>query len=196
MRKYQDIISELIVTCLFVGKIKIAPGTWGSLAAFPIIYTIGYLIINTGFLIPIQGFSYVEQRFITIFVVLFIFIAILSIVGIIASNHYMSKNKVHDPGEIVIDEVVGQMLTCALTLISVVFVYNSKLGKIYNNSTIDLFCFFLLPFFLFRICDIIKPWPIRWVDNNVKGGLGVMLDDFVAAIMASVLQYAIIFTII
>lgn len=196
MSKYQNLLVELIVTCFFIGKIKFAPGTWGSLVAFPIIYTIDYIIINTGFLIPIQGFSYVEQRFVTIFVMLFISIAILSIIGIIASNHYMKTHNIHDPKEIVIDEVVGQMLTSTLTLISVVFVYNSETGKIYNSGAIDFVCFFLLPFTLFRLCDIIKPWPIGWMDKNIHGGLGVMLDDVAAAIMASVLQYAIIFTII
>ena len=102
----------------------------------------------------------------------------------------------HDPSEIVIDEVVGQMLTSALTMISVVFVYNSELGKTYNSGVIDFMCFFLLPFVLFRACDIIKPWPINWMDKKIKGGIGVMVDDIAAAFMAAVLQYAIIFTII
>lgn len=196
MSKYQNILVELIVTCFFIGKIKFAPGTWGSLFAFPIIYTIDYIIINTGFLIPIQDFLYVEQRFVTIFAVHFLAIAILSLVGIVTSNKYMRLHDLHDPKEIVIDEVVGQMLTSTLTLISVVFVYNSEIGKKFNSTTIDFVCFFLLPFVLFRICDIIKPWPIGWIDTNIKGGLGVMLDDIAAAIMASVLQYAIIFAII
>lgn len=196
MDKYKNILSELIVTCFFIGKIKIAPGTWGSLAAFPIIYLIDYIIINTTFLLPIQGFSYVEQRFVTIFVILFASIAILSIIGVIASNHYMKQHKMHDAPEIVIDEVVGQMLTSMLTMVSVVFVYNSEIGKHYSSFVIDLMCFFILPFGLFRACDIIKPWPIKWLDKNVKGGFGVMIDDIAAAIMASVLQYAIIFTVI
>jgi len=196
MSKYKDILSEIIVTCFFVGRIKFAPGTWGSLLAFPIIYTIDYIIVKGAFLVPIAGFSYVEQRFITIFVAIFAVIGILTIVGVIASNYYMKKNRVHDPGEIVIDEVVGQMLTSALTMISVVFVYNSELGKTYTNGAIDFVCFFLLPFVLFRICDIIKPWPINWMDKNIKGGLGVMVDDIAAALMASVLQYAVVFSVI
>jgi phosphatidylglycerophosphatase A len=108
----------------------------------------------------------------------------------------MKKHNKHDPSEIVIDEVVGQMLTSALTMISIVFVYNSELGKHYTSEMIDFTCFFLLPFVLFRACDIIKPWPINWMDKNIKGGVGVMLDDIAAAFMASVLQYAIIFAAI
>ena len=193
MDKYKNILSELIVTCFFIGKIKVAPGTWGSLVAFPIIYLIDYIIINTAFLLPIQDFSYVERRFVTIFFILFVSIAILSVIGIIAINHYMKQHQTHDAPEIVIDEVVGQMLTCMLTMISVVFVYNSDMGKYYNSGLIDFMCFFILPFGLFRACDIIKPWPIKWLDENVKGGFGVMIDDIAAAIMAAVLQYAIIF---
>jgi len=42
----------------------------------------------------------------------------------------------------------------------------------------------LLGFVLFRVFDIAKPWPIRWVDRRVTGGLGIMLDDLIAAIPA------------
>jgi len=38
---------------------------------------------------------------------------------------------------------------------------------------------------LFRLLDIVKPWPIKWLDRNLKGGVGVMLDDVVAGIMAA-----------
>ncbi|MCY4183431.1 MAG: phosphatidylglycerophosphatase A [Gammaproteobacteria bacterium] len=38
---------------------------------------------------------------------------------------------------------------------------------------------------LFRLLDIVKPWPIKWLDRNLKGGVGIMLDDVVAGIMAA-----------
>lgn len=44
----------------------------------------------------------------------------------------------------------------------------------------------LLGFLLFRAFDILKPWPIRWLDKQLKGGFGVMLDDLVAGVFASV----------
>ncbi|KAJ6645078.1 Aspartokinase [Pseudolycoriella hygida] len=47
-----------------------------------------------------------------------------------------------------------------------------------------------------RFFDIIKPWPINWLDANIKGGIGIMLDDIAAAIFASVIHYAITFTLI
>lgn len=42
---------------------------------------------------------------------------------------------------------------------------------------------------LFRIADILKPWPVSWADRNVKGGLGVMLDDVLAAAYAGSALY-------
>jgi phosphatidylglycerophosphatase A len=44
-----------------------------------------------------------------------------------------------------------------------------------------------LGFILFRIFDIVKPWPIKWIDQKVQGGLGIMLDDVLAAVFASAL---------
>jgi phosphatidylglycerophosphatase A len=44
----------------------------------------------------------------------------------------------------------------------------------------------VLGFVLFRIFDILKPWPIRWIDQSVKGGLGIMLDDVLAGVFAAI----------
>ena len=46
-------------------------------------------------------------------------------------------------------------------------------------------------FLLFRLFDIWKPWPISWVDHNVKGGLGILLDDLIAGLFAGGIIYAI-----
>lgn len=82
---------------------------------------------------------------------------------------YASAKVTRDLGEedysgIVWDEVVGYLLT--MTMVPVGW------GWI------------ILGFFLFRLFDILKPWPIRLVDKKVKGGLGIMLDDVLAAIPA------------
>jgi len=45
----------------------------------------------------------------------------------------------------------------------------------------------VLGFVLFRIFDIIKPWPIKWADQKVQGGFGIMLDDVLAAVFAGAL---------
>ena len=72
--------------------------------------------------------------------------------------------EVHDHSGIVWDEIVGYLLTMFLVPLNV---YTIVLG-----------------FILFRIFDILKPWPISMVDSKVKGGLGIMLDDILAAIPA------------
>ena len=71
-----------------------------------------------------------------------------------------------DPGEIVIDEVLGMML------VMMTIPPDPKWA--------------FLAFILFRMFDIIKPWPINQVDNKLKNALGVMLDDFIAALYAGI----------
>jgi len=72
---------------------------------------------------------------------------------------------VHDHGGIVWDEFVGYWIT--------MFMAPSGLFWV------------LLGFGLFRLLDIFKPWPIKWADKELAGGLGIMLDDVLAGIMAA-----------
>ena len=72
----------------------------------------------------------------------------------------------HDYGGIVWDEIAGFLIT----LWWVPFSWNAV----------------LYGFILFRIFDIVKPWPIKWIDQKVDGGLGIMLDDVLAGILAAV----------
>jgi phosphatidylglycerophosphatase A len=73
---------------------------------------------------------------------------------------------VHDHGGIVWDEFTGYWLTMFMAPPGLVWI--------------------VLGFVLFRLFDIVKPWPIRWLDRNVDGGLGVMIDDVLAGLMALV----------
>ncbi|MBV2128037.1 phosphatidylglycerophosphatase A family protein [Arsukibacterium indicum] len=70
----------------------------------------------------------------------------------------------HDHGAIVWDEIIGYALTMLLVPVSVQSL--------------------LIGFLLFRFFDILKPWPIRWLDRRIHGGLGIMLDDLMAAVPA------------
>jgi phosphatidylglycerophosphatase A len=72
----------------------------------------------------------------------------------------------HDPGGIVWDEMVGYWLTIALLPLDWIWL--------------------LAAFAAFRFFDILKPWPIRAVERRFGGGLGIMLDDIVAALYALV----------
>lgn len=84
-------------------------------------------------------------------------------IGWYASERYLElTGGGDDPGEIVIDETAGQMLILA-------FLPLTWKG-------------YLFGFILFRLFDIVKPWPVSWADQKVKGGLGVMLDDILAAL--------------
>lgn len=82
-----------------------------------------------------------------------------------------------DPGCIVVDELLGQW-TAFLPF---------HLAGAGQAMPLDLLALFAL----FRIFDILKPWPIRAVERSVPGGLGVMLDDLVAGIFAAA-SYAVI----
>lgn len=55
--------------------------------------------------------------------------------------------------------------------------------------------FLLAGFLLFRFFDIVKPWPIRWVDKNIHNGFGVMLDDVLAAIASLIVLHLILILI-
>ena len=52
--------------------------------------------------------------------------------------------------------------------------------------------YLLIGFCLFRFFDIVKPWPIRWIDKNVHGGFGVMLDDLLAAFCSLIILHGIL----
>ena len=98
-------------------------------------------------------------------------IGALFLMGAWASNALEAALEQHDASLIVIDEVVGQCLVVTLL-------------DVFLRGAVDTNLLLLLSFIGFRLFDIIKPWPVGWVDNKVDGGLGVMLDDVVAALLA------------
>ena len=98
----------------------------------------------------------------------------------VAINNSFNEFESDDPQEIVVDEVVGQML--ALLAIPV---YET----LYPLPTMY---YFVSVFLLFRFFDIWKPYPISFVDNNVKGSLGIMLDDILASIY-TIISLSLIF---
>lgn len=99
-------------------------------------------------------------------------VLVIVIVGLFASQAYESDVVEHDSKEIVIDEVAGYLIT--MTLVPC------------NWKTI------LAGFILFRFFDILKPWPISYLDQNVKGGAGVMVDDIAAGIIGNMVMQLIL----
>ena len=86
-----------------------------------------------------------------------------------------------DPQEIVIDEVIGQMLP-----LLAIPIYET----LYPLPTI-YYC--VTAFLLFRLFDIWKPYPISYVDNNIKGSLGIMLDDILAGFYSIIILCVMFF---
>lgn len=97
----------------------------------------------------------------------------IALIGVWAADGYMAATGEHDASPIVIDEVAGQWIA----LLPAVAVINWQTA--------------LAAFVLFRLFDILKPWPISWVDRNVEGGVGVMADDVLAGIAAAACLYAL-----
>ena len=149
----------LILTFCKVGKIKYAPGTVAS------------LITCLLFLLLINFFS---------ISILLLFTLIIFCYSFIAINNSFNEFDSEDPQEIVIDEVIGQMLTLlAIPIYETLY----PLPKIY-------YC--IGAFLLFRLFDILKPYPVSHVDKNVKGAIGIMLDDIFAGIY-TIISLVIIF---
>ncbi len=142
-----------------IGKIKYAPGTLASLFTCFL------------FLLLINFFS---------FLILFLITLIVFFYSLVAINNSFDEFKSEDPQEIVIDEVVGQILT----LLAI---------PIYETLyPLPIIYYCTISFFLFRLFDIWKPFPINYVDNNITGSLGIMLDDILAGIY-SILILSLIF---
>lgn len=97
---------------------------------------------------------------------IYLFFTLLSVAfGIFICERAAQKLDVHDYGGIVWDEIAGFLITlCWLP-----YTWQSLLAG----------------FVLFRLFDIVKPWPIKWLDRHVGGGFGIMLDDVAAGVLAA-----------
>ena len=151
-------MNKLVVSVFYVGFLPFAPGTFGSLCGV----TFGIFLQRVG------GFPLILTS------VFFLFF-----VGWVAASNYILKNRHdHDPKEIVIDEVVGQLLSY--------FPFSFYLWIFQYESFFSTFWDWLIAFTLFRAFDIAKPWPIKLADN-LKSAYGIMLDDVVAGLLSAIL---------
>jgi phosphatidylglycerophosphatase A len=96
---------------------------------------------------------------------------VVTLAGVWASEVILRAGAPRDPGLIVIDEVAGMLLTLAFTPLT--------------------WWGILLAFVLFRLADILKPFPANWCDARLHGGWGVMLDDIVAGCYAAIATWLI-----
>jgi phosphatidylglycerophosphatase A len=139
--------SLLLATGFGIGLIPVAPGTFGSILGIVLFLVLTHLNL------PIFWFS--------------LLILILYFFSYLAVQSTLNAVKRSDPGEIVIDEVLGMMLVMMTIPLDPKWIF--------------------LAFILFRIFDILMPWPINQVDSKLKNALGVMLDDFIAALYAGII---------
>ena len=103
-------------------------------------------------------------------IILFFIILLIFFYSFIAINNSFESFSFEDSQEIVIDEVVGQMLP-----LLAIPIYET----LYPTSKTY---YYVAAFFLFRLFDIWKPYPISYVDKNIEGAIGIMLDDVLAGI--------------
>ena len=133
-----------LATFFGVGKLPKGPGTWGTLATLPVVYVLS----QAGPLIYMAA------------------VLIFMPIAVVAAEMYTNEKKVKDAPEIVVDEVLGFLITMT---------WVPQTWQAYFAG-----------FVLFRFLDILKPPPIRYFDRRVPGGLGVVMDDVVAGIMANI----------
>ncbi len=148
--------AALAISTCGVGYLPLAPGTWGSLLAVLI-----YLVLRT-------SASWAYGRFVATQIVL---IASATALGIWAASRTERILKIKDPGRVVIDEVAGQLIA----LLPVPLSADSKWPVWLMGA-----------FLLFRLFDIVKPYPARKLES-LPGGLGIMADDLVAGVYAGLL---------
>jgi len=98
---------------------------------------------------------------------------VVSVVGIYLCAYTSKALGVHDHSGIVIDEIAGYFIT----MIAVPFDW----------------LWVVAGFVLFRFFDVLKPWPISWIDKHVHGGFGIMLDDVLAGFFAFICLHTIIY---
>lgn len=109
-------------------------------------------------------------------------VLIAGAIGIMICQRTSDDMQVHDHGSIVWDEFVGFWITMSVI---------PMLGlPVYDWKSI------LAGFVLFRIFDMVKPWPIGMLDRRIHGGFGIMIDDVLAGIMSAISLYILVIFIL
>ena len=150
---------------LGLGKIKFMPGTFGSIATTIILY---YLLhtLNISPNIILMG------------------LIIIFVYSFYAVSSYIENSKNKDPGEIIIDEFLGQSIP--------IYLYEISHGT--SKDSEEAIIYYSLFFILFRYFDIVKPFPVSFFDKNFKNSFGVIMDDICAGfyVVATLVCFMII----
>jgi len=146
-----NLFNSLFVTMFGLGKIKIIPGTLGSLATTMILFYF-FHILNISSNIILIG------------------LIIIFAYSFYAVSDYIRNNDNKDPGEIIIDEFLGQSIP--------IYLYEISHGT--TKESTEALIYYSIFFILFRYFDIMKPFPVSFFDKNFKNSFGVIMDDIIA----------------
>ncbi|MBA4249549.1 MAG: hypothetical protein C0432_02125 [Candidatus Puniceispirillum sp.] len=173
-----------------LGYLPKMPGTWGTLGVMPLLY----ILYWTSFKFTLRfDLIVLAASIITFFWGWWLCFNILEKFRIEDRQSLLARSdkKKYDPSWIVIDEVSGFLLTVSLVFFGKAICL-SVLGHV--QSTVLIFASFIL----FRIYDILKPWPIHAVETWMSSqerfqSLSIMLDDIIAAVMAAATIYIVFY---
>ena len=159
-------INFLFVTLFGIGKIKKIPGSFASLTTTLFLFFLFHILnVSTN---------------IVLFAIIIIFL-----IALYAVNIFIKDLKNKDPKEVVIDEYIGQSIPICLYEIA----HDGS-----KESDQVLISYFIM-FILFRIFDIIKPYPVSYYDKKFKNSFGVIMDDICAGLyVVAVLVLFMVFT--
>ena len=144
-------LNALFVTMFGLGKIKFIPGTFGSFATIIILYICFHILkINSG--------------------VIFLGLILIFVYSFSAVTRHTKNNENKDPGEIIIDEFIGQSIP--------IYLYEISHGT--NKEPDQAIIIYFVCFILFRYFDIKKPFPVSYFDQKHKNSFGVIMDDVCA----------------
>ena len=156
-------INVLISTFFGYGYLTKIPGTVASFVTTLFIY------------IAFEILDYEDLKF---SLILFIIVFFYSFYAVKDAESEFEKK---DPGQIVIDEVLGQ----AMPLILLLYLNQT------NQISIPVEIYYIISFFVFRFFDIIKPFPVNYFDRNFKNYFGIIMDDIMAGLYSMILIYLI-----
>ena len=145
--------NSIFVTMFSLGRIGFLPGTFGSLATVIFLFVCFHILnisSNIILIILVIAFAY----------------------SFIAIKNYTENNENKDPGEIIIDEFIGQAIP--------IYLYEISHGT--EKTMYQALIIYAVCFVLFRFFDILKPFPVSYFDKKHKNSFGVVMDDVCAGL--------------
>ena len=143
----------LFVTLFGIGKLTKIPGSIASLVTIILLFFLFHILK-------------ISPNIILFFLIIFFFISLFAV------NIFIKDMDNKDPKEIVIDEFIGQSIPICLY----------EIAHEGSKETTQVLTFYFIMFILFRIFDIVKPYPVSYYDKNFKNSIGVIMDDVCAGL--------------